>query len=366
MRRYNIAVVPLDGVGKHVIPIGVKALQRVQTVVSGIDLEFEFYDAGFEYFLNTGKRTVEGFKEAMEAADAMFCGSAGQFDSNISPVDYPEYGVDGPFSAVFRRKMGNTIGLRPLVLMPGFECPLKGKERIDIALLRQTSEGGYNTPGKIIGNDMAYDMNVVTRRATEIIAEYAFKLAQNRNGRLQDGKKMVTLGIKGASLVCLDFYRRIFNEISPQFPDVEFQTTQIDALAEHIIKDPNRFDVVVCENMHGDIIGDIGSYLVGGMGVTPTADIGGITPHFRPNHGTFPRAVGKNFANPVATFMTAAFMLEILGNDHKNDSLRAGAKLIRAAVESHFTGGGARTKDMGGDATTDEVANALLDSILKE
>jgi isocitrate/isopropylmalate dehydrogenase len=360
LRKYSIAVVPLDGVGKHLIPIGVEALRKTQQIVGGMNLEFTFYDAGFEYFLKTGKRIPNGFQEAMEASDAMFCGSVGQFDLKIPPSDYPEFRVGGALATFFRKGLGNTIGIRPLTLMPGFECPLKGKDRIDVVLLRQTSEGGYNTPGAIIGNDMAYDINIVTRSATETIAHYAFKLAQSRNGRLQDGKKMVTVGVKQGSLACLDFYRKVFLEIAPQYPDVEFQTTQVDALAEHIIKDPNRFDVVVCENMHGDIIGDIGSYLTGGMGVAPTADVGGITPHFRPNHGTFPRAVGKNIANPIAVFMTGAFMLEMLASDYGDGALRTGATLIRRAVEKHLIGGGVRTRDMGGTSTTDEVASALL------
>ena len=232
-----------------------------------------------------------------------------------------------------------------------------------MVLLRQTTEGGYRTPGTIIGKNMAYDMSIVTREPTEALAEYAFKLAQKRNGRLLDGKKMVTLGVKQGSITCTEFYRQIFAEMSPQYPDIEFQATQIDALAERIIKDPERLDVVVCENMHGDILADIGSFIIGGMGVAPTADIGGITPHFRTNHGAFPRAVGKNLANPVATFMTAALMLEIVGNDHNDDALHAGAKLIRTAIERHFTSGGVRTKDMGGNATTDEVAGALIEAI---
>jgi len=355
--------VPLDGVGKHLIPIGVDALRKVQAVIGGMNFTFQFYDAGFEYFLNTGKKTADGLKENLEAADAMFCGSSGQFDVNIPPSDHPEFNVGGKLTQLFRGVMGNTIGLRPFTLMPGFECPLKNRERIDMVLLRQTTEGSYRTPGTVIGKNVAYDMNIVTREPTEAIARYAFKLAQKRNGRLQDGKKMVTLGVKFGSVTCLEFYRQIFVEISPQYPDVEFQTTQIDALAEHILKDPDRFDVVVCDNICGDILGDVGSFMIGGMGVAPTADIGGITPHFRPNHGTFPRAVGQNRANPVATFMTAALMLETIGNDHDDDALRAGAKLIRAAIENHFTSGGARTKDMGGNATTDEVAGALISTI---
>ncbi|NLK08179.1 MAG: isocitrate/isopropylmalate dehydrogenase family protein [Firmicutes bacterium] len=363
MKKYNIAVVPLDGVNKHVIPLAVDAVKKAQMMVGGLDLEFQFYDAGFEYWLKTGKRAPDGFKIAMEAADAMFCGSHGQFSLDDHPVNYPEYRAGGVFSGFFRGGMGNTIGLRPLVLLPGVECPIKGKEKVDVMLLRQISEGGYHTPGKTISNDAAYDITIVTRKPTEALAHHAFRLAKNRNGRLRDGRKMVTLGVKRGGLACQDFYWDIFNEVHEQYQDIELSYTQIDALAEHIIKDPDRFDVVVCENAHGDIISDIGSFLTGGMGITPTADIGGITPHFRPNHGTFPRAVGKNIANPIAAFLTGALMLEVLGNDHDDDALRCASRLIKQAVADYLTGGGPRTRDMGGKASTEQAATAIMDAL---
>ncbi|MEM5816552.1 MAG: isocitrate/isopropylmalate family dehydrogenase, partial [Desulfitobacterium hafniense] len=138
------------------------------------------------------------------------------------------------------------------------------------------------------------------------------------------------------------------------------QFTQVDALAEHLIKDPDRFDVIACENMIGDIIGDIGAYITGGMGITPTADVGGVTPQFRPNHGTFPRAVGKGFANPLASILTAGLLLDTLGNDRGDDNLRRGARLIEKAVEDNLTTGGPRTKDLGGTANTFATAEAVF------
>jgi 3-isopropylmalate dehydrogenase/tartrate dehydrogenase/decarboxylase/D-malate dehydrogenase len=112
--------------------------------------------------------------------------------------------------------------------------------------------------------------------------------------------------------------------------------------------------------MIGDILGDIGAYITGGMGVTPTADVGGITPQFRPNHGTFPRAVGKGFANPFASILTARLLLDTLGNDRGDDALRNGAKLILRAMEHNLSTGGPRTKDMGGTAGTQEAAEAIF------
>jgi 3-isopropylmalate dehydrogenase/tartrate dehydrogenase/decarboxylase/D-malate dehydrogenase len=176
---------------------------------------------------------------------------------------------------------------------------------------------------------------------------------------------MVTLGGKSISVCCYDFYRKIFTERSKAYPDIELSFNQVDALAEHIIKDPDRFDVIACENMIGDIIGDIGAYLTGGMGVTPTADVGGVTPMFRPNHGTFPRAAGKDFANPFAAILTARLLMETVGNDRKDEALLKGAELILKAMEHNIKTGGPRTRDMGGAAGTREAAKAVLDAMEK-
>jgi len=364
MKKYSIAVNPLDGVGKELQPFGVKALQKAQEIVGGFELDFQWYDGGKEWSAKTGLSLPENFRENMEAADAMYNQSAGYYTEEMAKPG-AKYKKDNWGGVIFRGGLGNTIGLRPLTLLPGFYCPLKGIERIDIYLLRELSEGNYITPGKIVNNFAAYDTQVVTRPIIEKIVEYGFKLAMNRAGRLSDGKKIINLGNKDGGIACTDFYRQIMLEIAPKYPQVEIQFTQIDALCEHLVKDPDRFDVIVCENMHGDIVGDIGALLAGGMGVTPTGDIGGITPHFRPNHGSFPRAIGKNFCNPIATFMTGSLMLEVLANDNQDEALRAAAILIKKAVEYNLVNGGARTKDMGGTAGTDVAAEAIIDCLSK-
>ena len=364
MMSYNIAVVPLDGVGKEIHPLAVKLLKMTEEAIGGFELEMQWYEAGVEYACKTGRGMPDGFYDDMRNADAMFCGSPGHFDLEKAKTDYPEYRI-GMIARFFRAGMNNGIGLRPLTLMPGVDTPLKKVEKIDAFLVRELTEGGYNTPGHSCCNDnVCYDVQMVTRVCGEKLAHTAYGIAKNRNGRLQDGKKMVTLAIKTGAVGILDFYHKIFREIAPQYADVvETQYLGIDTLCEQLIKAPERFDVVVCENMCGDIVGDIGACLTGGMGIAPTADIGGITPHFRPNHGTFPRAAGKNIANPIAAFMTAGLMLEILANDHNDDALRAGSKLIRRSIENYLVSGRSRTYDLGGSAGTDEAANAVFESL---
>lgn len=360
MGNYKIAVLPLDGVGKEVIPLGAKAMQKAQEILGGFQLELEYYEAGVEYAVKTGKMAKDNLWAEIEYADAMLCGSAGHYDLTMSKTMYPGYKIGFPIVQHLRGGMGNEIGLRPLRLLRGVECPLKNRDEIDIMLVRQLAEGMYVYPGYMIGDEAAYDTMVVTRKVTETFAEACFKLARGRSGRLQDGKKMVTLGNKHGNVACFDFYRKIFTEKSADYPDIELNFTQVDALAENIIKDPDRFDVIACENMISDIIGDIGSFITGGMGVTPTADIGGITPHFRPNHGTFPRAVGQGFANPFASLMTASLLMDTIGNDHGDETLRIGGKLIQRALEENLVKGGPRTKDMGGSAGTLEAAEAVF------
>jgi len=366
MKKYNIAVCPLDGINKELIPYGVEVLKKAQEIVSGFELGFQWYDAGVEYAYRTGRAMPDNFYEDMCAADAMFCGSMGHFDVEMAKTEYPAFKIGAPIANFFRSGMGNVIGIRPLTLMPGVPTPLKNRDKIDIYLVRELSEGFYVTPGTTISDNAAYDVQVVTRKVTEKLADFAFQAALNRNGRLLDGKKIVTLANKHGASAILDFYRKIFGEVAKRYEDqVELEYLDIDALCDHMIKAPERFDVVVCENMCGDIVSDIGACITGGMGVTPTADVGGITPHFRPNHGSFPRAIGKNFANPVATIMTAWLLLDTLGKSNSDDALIAGAKLIRDAVEYNFVNGGPRTRDLGGIANTDEAAKAILAAMEK-
>lgn len=363
MNTYKIAVLPLDGVGKEVIPLAAQAMRVAQEASGDFQLEFEYYDAGVEYAVKTGKMAPDNLRSELVKADAMLCGSGGHYDPAMSKTEYPGYIIGFPIVQFLRGGMGNDIGFRPLRLLRGVNCPLKDREEIDVFLVRQLAEGMYIYPGHMIGDEAAYDTLVVTRKTTENFARTCFDLARSRNGRRLDGKKMVTLGNKHSAVTCFDFYRKIFTEVSAQYPDIELQFTQVDALAEHLIKDPDRFDVIACENMIGDIIGDIGAYITGGMGVTPTADVGGITPQFRPNHGTFPRAVGKNFANPLASILTAALLMETVGNGAGDKALCAGGQLIRNAVEQNLITGGPRTKDMGGNASTTETAQAVFDMI---
>lgn len=358
MNTYHIAVNPLDGIGKDIIPLVVELMKKAQRLIGGYDMDYQFYEAGFEYFVKTGSLMPEGFQKEMEAADAMFCGSVGQYNMEVKPADFPGLRT-GRLISFFRKGMGNTIGLRPLRLLPGFQSPLRNVSEIDIMLLRELSEGGYMTPGSTVTENAAYDVHIVTRAATEKLARYAFRLSRHRSGALKDGAKSVTVGGKVGAIACLDFYRNVFSQAAADYPDVDFRSVQIDALAEGILRNPETLDVVVCENMLGDIIGDIGAFITGGMGITPTADVGGVTPQFRPNHGTFPRAAGKNFANPLAAIMTAALMLETLGADYEDPALTAAAELIRKAVELNFAESGPRTKDMGGSASSTQVIDAV-------
>ena len=365
MEKYNIVILPLDGVGKDVIPIGARAMEKARQILGGFELELHYCEAGVEYAVNTGKMMEDGLPEKLAMADAMLAGSGGHYDLEMSKSSYPGFKIGSPIVQYLRSGIGNNVGLRPLRLLKGLTCPLRNVDEIDVYLVRQLGEGMYIYPGHQIGENAACDTLVVTRKATEEFAEAAFSIARGRNGRRQDGRKMVTLGNKHGCIACFDFYRKIFTETSLRYPDVELHFAQVDALAEHLLKDPDRFDVIACENMIGDIIGDIGAYITGGMGITPTADIGGLCPQFRPNHGTFPRAVGKNFANPFASINTAAMLLDTIGMQRNDPALRAGGELILKALEYNFVNEGPRTKDMGGSDNTVDAAEAVFKAMEK-
>ncbi|MDR2909643.1 MAG: isocitrate dehydrogenase, partial [Oscillospiraceae bacterium] len=163
MKTYKIAVLPLDGVGKEVIPLAAQAMEKAQRVVGGFGLEMQTWEAGVEYAVRTGRMMPENLKAELDEADAILCGSGGHYDLEMQKTDYPGYQIGVHIAGFLRGGMGNTIGLRPLKLLNGLACPLKNVEEIDVFLVRQLTEGHYVNPGRIISDDAAYDTMVVTR-----------------------------------------------------------------------------------------------------------------------------------------------------------------------------------------------------------
>jgi len=214
-----------------------------------------------------------------------------------------------------------------------------------------------------VQNDVAVDTQIITRKGSERIHKYAFELALSRNGRLLDGKRLVTCTHKGNNLVTFSFFKQIFEEIAKQYEGrVNAENTMIDAITLLMTQFPENYDVIVAENSHGDIISDLAAAYIGGLGMAPSGDIGDEKAMFQPSHGTAPTLTGKNIVNPTATILSGGMMLEWLGRKNKDEALLAAAKMLDLAVTNTFKAG-VRTSDMKGNASTtgfgDEVIRQL-------
>jgi 3-isopropylmalate dehydrogenase len=255
-----------------------------------------------------------------------------------------------------REKLDLFCGLRPICLYHAEDSPLKGKDAgdIDLLLVRESTEGLFSTRLRPVAPDAsaAEDVMRITRVGAERVIRAAFEQARLR-------RRHCTLVDKANVLPSMAFFRRVFDEVAPQYPDVATDRVYVDACALYLVRSPQRFDVMVTENMFGDILSDLTAALVGGMGMAPSADIGTAHAVFQPSHGSAPDIAGQGIANPVATVLSAAMMLDWLGTDEET----AAAKRIRASVRAVFADPRQRTADIGGTLTTTQMTDALLRSL---
>jgi 3-isopropylmalate dehydrogenase len=247
-------------------------------------------------------------------------------------------------------------GLRPIQLFHASDTPLKNRRagEIDFVIVRENTEGLFfarNQRGTVTDAE-ARDTLRITRAGSERLFRSAFQLAQRR-------RKHVTLVDKANVLPSMVFFRKVFDEVAAEFPDVATDRMYVDAAALHLVRRPESFDVLVTENMFGDILSDLAAALVGGMGMAPSADIGDEAAVFQPSHGTAPDIAGKGIANPVATVLSAALMLEWLELPECGDA----ARRIRAAVSAALADPQCRTPDLGGRTTTAEMTAAVVERL---
>lgn len=227
--------------------------------------------------------------------------------------------------------------------------------------MRENTEGLYASRGAgvRVGDQVATDTLVVTRTGTARICRQAFDLARRRPGAPRDGQRRVTCVDKSNVLKSYAFFREVFDEVSADYPDVQPEHAYIDAMTAYLVQAPSRYDVIVAENMFGDILSDLGAATVGGLGLAPSGDIGEHHALFQPSHGTAPDIAGKGIANPLATILSAALVLEWLGRRDRDAEAETAARRIEAAVASVLRAGRALTPDLGGHATTAAVGNAV-------
>ncbi len=365
MATYKIAVLPGDGIGPEIIAETVKVLLVVEQALGGPDLELEHLEAGAGLYRSTGVAISDEVFQQCRRADAMLLGAIGLPD--VRRADGTEVAGDVMFKLRFELDL--FAGVRPVRLFAGISGPLRcAPAGIDYVVVRENVEGLYASrdAGCRVRDDLVADMLIITATGTRKIVKHAFELARRRAGRPSDGKRVVTCVDKSNVLASYAFFREIFDEVAEAYADIGREYAYVDAMAAALVLKPQIFDVIVTENMFGDILSDLAGATVGGLGMAPSADIGGEHGLFQPAHGSAPDIAGKNEANPVAAVLSAAMMLEWLGERNSDDEALKGARAICAAVETVLREGEHLTPDLGGHSGTAEMGEAFGRAIEKQ
>jgi len=345
----KICVLPGDGIGVEVIEATLPILQKVQ---KGFSLEFQTYPAGAQHYKKTGEALPEKTFEAARNADAMLFGAMGW-----PSIRYPD-GTEIAPQLDLRFRLELYAGVRPVRAIPGIPLPLSDPRAkdIDLVVVRESTEGLFASRGKGVVEDdrEARDTMVITRKGSERVHEFSFRLAEKRR------KKIVTCVDKANVFASMAFFRRIFDEVAARHPGVEARHHYIDATALDLVRRPWDFDVLVTENMFGDIISDQTAALIGGMGMAPSGDIGDAHGLFQPCHGSAPDIAGQGKANPTACILSAAMMLDWLAERSGNPALAQAARRIEKAVDGIFQSQKLKPLEFGGSAGTQAIRDAVL------
>ena len=350
MRVYKIAAIPGDGIGTEVIAAGLEVLNVLAGRDRGFRLEVEHFPWSSDYYLKHGHYIPAGGLDKLKTFDAIFFGAVGA--PNV-PDHVSLWGLRLPICQGFDQ----YANVRPARVLPGITSPLTGGAGIDWVVIRENSEGEYSGSGgrvhQGLPEEVATETSVFTRNGCARIHRYAFELAQKRP------RKHLTLVTKSnAQRHGMVLWDEIFYEVARDFPAVETQRILVDAMTTLMVLKPASLDVMVASNLHADILSDLAAALSGSLGIAPTANLNPerrFPSMFEPIHGSAFDIAGKGIANPIATFWTAAMMLEHIGEKD------AGARLMKA-VET-VTAKKIHTPDLGGEATTEIVTSAVCDAI---
>ncbi len=352
MSKHRIAVIPGDGIGKEVVPEGLRVLDAAARKF-GIDLALDHFDfASCEYFAKHGTMMPADWKDRIGGHDAIFFGAVGWPD--IVPDHISLYGS----LLLFRREFDQYVNLRPVRLMRGIPCPLAGREpgSIDFYVVRENTEGEYSDLGGRMfagtEREVVLQQSVFTRKGVDRILKYAFELSMKR-------KKQLTSATKSNGIfISMPYWDERVQAMSANYPQVAVKKFHIDILSAHFVRNPHWFDVVVASNLFGDILSDLGPACTGTIAIAPSANINperNFPSLFEPVHGSAPDIYGKGIANPIGQIWSGAMMLDHLGYPQAHDAI---VRAIEAVTE-----GGPRTPDMGGTANTSDVGKAIVEAL---
>ncbi len=351
-KHYDIAVIPGDGIGQEVIPVGQRAIEAAASRFN-FSVSWREYDWSCKRYTETGQMMPDDGIDQLKESDAIYLGAVG-FPGVPDHVSL--WGLLIPI----RRHMDQYANIRPVRLLRGVQSPLvgRGPEDIDFVVVRENVEGEYSEIGGRIfeGTDREFVTQemVFTRQGVDRVMRYAFELAMKRE------RKKLTSATKSNGIVhTMPYWDERFKAMSRHYPEIETDQFHIDILTAHFVQHPDWFDVVVGSNLFGDILSDLGPAIAGSIGIAPAANINPERKYpsmFEPVHGSAPDIAGQGVANPVASVWTAAMMLEHLG---EHDAAAA----LEVAMESVLTDPAARTKDLGGEADTETCARAMISAI---
>ncbi|MBY8828922.1 tartrate dehydrogenase [Hephaestia mangrovi] len=353
-RQYRIAVIPGDGIGKEVVPEGIRALEAVSKAY-GFTLEQQWHDfACCDYYTRHGVMMPEDWKTRIGDVDAIYFGAVGW------PDTVPDHVSLWGSLIQFRREYDQFVNLRPVRLMPGVPSPLADRKPgdIDMMVVRENTEGEYSAVGGIsfagTARELVVQETVMTRFGTDRILKYAFDLARSRPAR------HLTSATKSNGIaITMPWWDSRVAEMADAYPDVYTDKYHIDILAAQFVMNPDRFDVVVASNLFGDILSDLGPACTGTIGIAPCGNINpdrSVPSLFEPVHGSAPDIAGRGIANPVGQIWCGAMMLDHLGESD------AAAAVIRA-IERTLAERALRTGDLDGPANTEACGRAVAERI---
>jgi len=350
-QRYEIALIPGDGIGREVLPAGVAVLEAVGRR-HGLEFSWREYDWGCDRYVSSGALMPADGIEQARTADAILLGAVGR-------PDVPDHVSLWGLLLPLRRGLGQYACVRPVKLLPGVSTPLSGREAkdIDFVIVRENNEGEYSQMGGRIyeGTDgeTVVQETVFTRRGVDRILEYAFSLAESRRGHVTSATK------SNGIFHTMPYWDERFAAAAARHPGVRTAQYHVDILAAHFVQHPDWFDVVVGSNLFGDILSDLGAAVAGSIGIAPSANLNPertAPSMFEPVHGSAPDIVGKGVANPVATIWATAMMLDHLGHAEA-------ARTVDRAIAAALADPALRTPDLGGRASTRETTEGILAAI---
>jgi tartrate dehydrogenase/decarboxylase/D-malate dehydrogenase len=350
-KSISLAVIPGDGIGQEVIPATLRVLEQLGSKFS-IAFQVTSYDWGSDYYFRHGRMMPEDALEQLRRADAILLGAIGH-------PQVPDHVTLHGLLLPIRRTFDQYANLRPAILYPGIIGPLRLPEgaTIDMVIVRENTEGEYAPVGGFVHagqpEEVAVQTAVFTRHGCERVIRFAFELAAKRRRRLTSITK------SNAQEYGMVLWDRVFQQVKTEYPQVETESLLVDAAAMNFVRRPHSFDVVVASNLFGDILSDLSAAVAGSIGLAPSANLDPLRRFpsmFEPVHGSAPDIAGKGIANPLATVLSAAMMLEHL-------KMPKAAQALDTAVREVLREGRARTPDLGGTSRTEEVIEALLDKV---